>query len=195
MDYRRHLSTTDPVMRKLVKRFVLRRITVAKNPLEELVSSIISQQLSVKAADTIWKRFRGLFNGRMPSAERVIATPGVRIRSCGMSGSKAEYVKNVARAFRDGHLNRAHLMRMTDDEVCERLVAIKGVGQWTAEMFLIFALGRSDIFSPGDVGLQNAIKKLYGGKSTPQAIERRARRWAPYRSYAARYLWKSLDNE
>lgn len=195
MTYQKYLAQADPVMRELVKRYTLRRITVTKHPLEELVSSIVSQQLSLKAADTIWRRFLALYGGRMPSAERIIATPMAHIRSCGMSGSKAEYVKNVARAFRSGHLDRTHLMRMSDDEVRGRLVAVKGVGRWTAEMFLIFALGRPDVFSPGDVGLQNAIRKRYGGRPTPQSIERRARRWAPYRSYAARYLWKSLDNE
>ncbi|MCC6934678.1 MAG: DNA-3-methyladenine glycosylase 2 family protein [Candidatus Yanofskybacteria bacterium] len=194
MTYQRHLSQADPVMRVLVQRYTLRRISVAKDPLEELVASIVSQQLSVKAADTIWKRFLALYRGRMPSAPRLIATPIERIRTCGVSGSKAAYIKNVADAFRRGHLDRAHLMRMNDDEVRARLVAIKGVGNWTAEMFLIFALGRPDIFSVGDVGLQNAIQKLYRKRPTPKTMERLARAWAPYRSYAARYLWKSLDN-
>lgn len=160
MSYRTHLSRVDKVMARLVKRYPLKVIRPAKNPLEELVGSIISQQLSVKAADTI-----------------------------------ARYIKNVAHAFIAGHLNRAHLMRMSDTEVHRRLIAIKGVGPWTVEMFLIFALGRPDVFSPGDVGLQNAIRVHYGKKPTPAFIKNLSARWAPYRSYACRYLWKSLDNE
>ena len=195
MNYQKHLSTADPVMRRLVGRFALRRIQVTNNPLRELVGSIISQQLSVKAADTIERRFLALFGGTMPSAGRIIKMPVSRLRTCGISGSKALYIKNVARAFRDGHLNKAHLARMSDEEVHERLIAIKGVGPWTVEMFLIFALGRPDIFSPGDVGLQNAIRRLYNKRLTPAGMERLSRAWSPYRSYACRYLWKSLDNE
>ena len=182
-------------MARLIKNYPLSRIQITKNPMGELVESIISQQLSVKAADTISERFRKLFGGKMPSATRILSTSISRIRSCGISGSKALYIKNVARAFRNGHLNRAHLAQMTDNEVRERLLAIKGVGPWTAEMFLIFALARPDIFSPGDVGLQNAIQKNYGKKPTPAFMKRLSDTWAPYRSYACRILWKSLDNE
>ena len=195
MSYRTHLRRADPVMARLVRTHTLRRIRVTADPLRELVESIISQQLSVKAADTITARFHALFGGRMPSAARLIAMPAARLRSCGISGSKARYIKNVARAFRSGHLDRAHLARMTDAEVRERLVAIKGVGPWTAEMFLIFALARPDVFSTGDMGLQNAIRRAYRVRPTPARMERLSRAWAPYRSYACRYLWKSLDNE
>ncbi|MFH0806511.1 MAG: DNA-3-methyladenine glycosylase [Candidatus Brennerbacteria bacterium] len=195
MSYRAHLSRADRVMARLVKRYQLKLIRPAKNPLEELVGSIISQQLSIKAADTIAARFIALYGTRMPTAARIVKTPVARMRRCGISHAKAQYIKNVARAFLDGHLNRAHLIRMTDTEVHERLLAIKGVGPWTVEMFLIFALGRADIFSPGDVGLQNAIRVHYGKKPTPALMKRLLSKWAPYRSYACRYLWKSLDNE
>jgi DNA-3-methyladenine glycosylase II len=195
MTYLRNLAKADPVMRRLLRRYPLRRIVPAANPLEHLAEGIVSQQLSVKAADTIWRRFLALFGGRMPSAKRILATPARRIRACGMSGSKAQYVKNVARAFLAGHLDRRHLAAMPDADVRTRLIAIKGVGQWTAEMFLIFALGRPDVFSPGDVGLQNAIRRLYGVRPTPRTMARLSARWAPWRSYACRLLWKSLDNE
>lgn len=195
MTYQKHLSEADKVMAHLVRSHSLTPIRAAKNPLEELVESIISQQLSVKAAHTIHTRFLGLYGGRMPSAERIIATPTARIRSCGVSGSKAEYIKNVALAFQAGHLNRAHLEKMSDEEVRARLVAIKGVGQWTAEMFLIFSLGRPDVFSPGDVGLQNAIKRQYSKEPTPTLMAKLSALWSPYRSFASRYLWASLDNK
>lgn len=195
MSYRAHLSRADKVMARLVKRYRLKVIRPAKNPLEELVGSIISQQLSIKAAETIATRFFALYGGRMPSAERIVQTSLPRMRKCGISNAKARYIKNVTRAFIAGHLNRTYLMRMSDAEVHRRLIAIKGVGPWTVEMFLIFALGRPDIFSPGDVGLQNAIRVHYGKKPTPAFMKELSARWAPYRSYACRYLWKSLDNE
>lgn len=195
MNYKIHLSQVDRVMARLVKRYSLRPIRITQNPMRELIESIISQQLSVKAADAITKRFYKLFGGKMPSAKRIIATSTARIRTCGISGSKTQYIKNVARAFLKGHLNRKLLMRMTDEEVRERIISIKGVGPWTAEMFLIFALGRPDIFSSGDVGLQNAIRKLYGKNPTPALMKRLSSAWVPYRSYACRYLWKSLDNK
>ncbi len=195
MSYRTHLLRADKVMARLVRRYSLKAIAPAKNPLEELVGSIISQQLSVKAVETIAARFFALYDGRMPSAERIVRTPIPRMRTCGISNAKVRYIKNVARAFIAGRLNRAHLMRMSDAEVHHHLIAIKGVGPWTVEMFLIFALGRPDIFSPGDVGLQNAIRVHYGKKPTPTFMKKLSARWAPYRSYACRYLWKSLDNE
>ncbi|MBI5732648.1 DNA-3-methyladenine glycosylase 2 family protein [Candidatus Jorgensenbacteria bacterium] len=195
MNYKTHLIRADKVMEHLVKRHNLRRIRITENPMGELIESIISQQLSVKAADAISARFHALFGGRMPSAKRILATSTARMRTCGISGSKALYIKNVARAFWDGHLNRNHLARMNDDDVRERLLAIKGVGPWTAEMFLIFALARPDIFSLNDVGLQNAIRINYGKPPTPAFMKRLSERWRPYRSYACRYLWKSLDNE
>jgi len=195
MSYKIHLGKRDKTMARLVERYPLRRIRITKNPMGELVESIISQQLSVKAADTISARFRALFGGNIPSAQRILKTPTSRIRACGISGSKTLYIKNVARAFRDGHLNPRHLAHMTDDEVRERLLTIKGVGPWTAEMFLIFALARPDVFSPGDVGLQNAIRAHYGKKPTPAIMKRLSDTWAPYRSYACRLLWRSLDNE
>lgn len=182
-------------MAHLMKHHPLPRIRITENPMEELIESIISQQLSVKAANTISARFRGLFGGTIPSARQILKTPTKRIRACGISGSKVLYIKNVARTFRDGHLNRNRLQKMTDEEVRERLLAIKGVGPWTAEMFLIFALARPDVFSPGDVGLQNAIRKNYGKNPTPTFMKRLSDTWAPYRSYASRLLWKSLDNE
>lgn len=195
MDYKKHLAKADPVMARLVKKYKLSRFRITDNPLRDLVESIISQQLSVKAAATIYKRFLALYGGKFPSAQRIIKTPPARIRSCGVSGSKSAYIKNVARAFAAGHLDRKYLAKMTDEEVRERLVAIKGVGQWTAEMFLIFSLARPDVFSPGDVGLQNAIRKQYGKKPKPATMERLSRRWSPYGSYASRLLWKSLDDK
>lgn len=196
MSWSQSLTKTDPVMRTLVRQYgaQVKLIRPVANPFRELVESIISQQLSVKAADTIMRRFCGLYRGPFPSPQRVRATPLGRMRSCGLSGSKAQYIHNVADAFIRGHLNRSHLLRMDDDQVRTTLIAIKGVGPWTAEMFLIFALGRPDVFSFGDVGLQNAIVRQYHRKATPPVMARLARAWAPYRSYAARLLWKSLRN-
>lgn len=182
-------------MARLVKRHRLRRIRVTDDPMRELIESIISQQLSVKAAATIAKRFFDLYEKGTPSAKRIIGMPLARIRGCGVSNAKARYIKNVAQAFLKNQLDLKHLVRMSDAEVRERLIAIKGVGPWTAEMFLIFALGRPDVFSSGDAGLQNTIRIQYGKSPTPALMKRLSDRWAPYRSFACRYLWKSLDNE
>lgn len=195
MNYKSYLTSIDSVMARLVKLYPLGPIRITENPMGHLIESIISQQLSVKASDTIMKRFLALYGGKMPSAKRIIATPEAKMRICGISGSKVLYIKNVAEAFLKGNLDKDHLASMSDEEVRERLIVIKGVGPWTVEMFLIFALARPDVFSVGDVGLQNAIKKNYKKKPTLTIMKRLSTKWTPYRSFASRLLWKSLDNE
>ena len=159
-----------------------------------LCSDIISQQLSDKAATTIYERFLALIPGKKVTPEVVLSLSDDNLRKAGMSWSKASYVKNIAVATKSGELDLSALPKMPDDEVIQELIKVKGIGTWTAEMFLIFSLGREDVYSHGDQGLRTAITKLYNLRSpTRSRIERIVRRWSPYKSYGCIALWHSLD--
>lgn len=165
---------------------------------ETLVESIISQQLSVKASDTIFKRFVALFPlGRFPTAEQILEIEDARLRQAGLSFQKISYLKDLSAKVLSKELKLRNLHRLSDEKVIVELVKVKGIGRWTAEMFLMFNLEREDVFSFGDLGLQNAIKKIYRLKSKPtqKQMEKIVKLWAPYKTIASRYLWKSLDNE
>ncbi len=186
----------DPVLNKLHKKYGLHEFEDRSKFLyEELVESIIGQQLSGKAADTIFKRFLALFNNsKFPSAKQILETDVEKLRSAGISYSKASYIKNIAKAFRNRDLDIKILRKLSDDDVKKELIKIKGVGNWTAEMTLIFTLKREDVFSLGDAGLRRAIKNLY--KIEKEAdILKLSEKWKPKRSFACWYLWKSLENK
>jgi len=164
-----------------------------------LLSSITSQQLSIKAADKIFNRFLDLYPERYPQPEQLIKTRATRLRAAGLSQQKAQYLKNVARfALKDDGLNYQTLKNKTDDELVLHLTQIKGVGRWTVEMLLMFTLDRKDIFPLDDLGIQQAIRKLYKldeqGKELKQQMLIIAEKWKPYRSIVCKYLWhwKSL---
>lgn len=160
----------------------------------EIVETILGQQLSGKAANTIIGRFKDLYGGRHPRVEELLKTQDERIRGCGTSWSKVSYIKNVARAVKGKELDLKKLPIMTDEEVRETLLEIKGVGNWTAEMILMFTLRRLNVFSPGDIGLQNAMHKHYGVKKGDiDKMLKIAKQWEPYRSLACKYLWRSID--
>lgn len=193
----KHLSK-DPVMKKLIAIFgeIKLREDNEIDLFEDLVESIISQQLSTKAADTISKRFKLLFGKSFPSPLKILEMPDDRIRECGISYSKIKYIKGIAEAVKSNSLNLSELAKLSDEKVLDELVKLKGVGKWTAEMFLMFSLNRSDIFSMGDLGLRNAVAKLYGvDRDNLKAIEKISKKWSPYRTIACRYLWNSLDNK
>lgn len=191
-----HFESTDAVLYELALRYTLRE-QPAINPnkyLEALCRSIVGQQLSVKAAATIWVRATAAV-GNWDQAESIIGVPDETLRQAGLSGQKVRYVKNIAEAVSSGSLNIHAYTLMKDNDILNELVAIKGVGVWTAEMFLMFTMGREDVFSGRDLGLRRAIEKLYGMESiTPKDADAFAARWAPYRTYASRLLWHSLDN-
>ncbi len=167
------------------------------DPYLDLLQSIISQQLSVKAADTIYARFLDLFPRRRPTPARLAAMSDAVLRGAGVSRQKAGYLRNVAVAALAGGLRPAHLRRCSDEEVIVRLTAIKGVGRWTAEMLLMFTLDRPDVFPVGDVGLQAAMIKLYGlrvrGPALRRRLEQLAGRWRPHRTAACHFLWRWRD--
>lgn len=161
----------------------------------DLVETIICQQLSDRAGATIFGRFQKLFAHGKVTPERVLQLSDEKIRSVGTSRSKISFIKHLAQHVVDGTIQLKKLKNLSDEEVIATLTKLKGIGPWTAEMFLMFTLGREDVFSYGDLGLRNAMKKLYGLKKDPtkKQMEAITPKWSPYRTYACRILWKSLE--
>jgi len=159
-----------------------------------LAGSIVSQQLSVKAADTIWKRLEVACKGTV-TPEAVLKLRIPTMRKAGLSAAKCKTLKELSKAITSGTLSLPALARMPEEEAIVQLSKVWGIGRWTAEMFLIFALGRDDVFSPGDLGLRRSVEALYGlPKDAPiSEIEIIAARWSPHRSFASRILWKVRD--
>ena len=187
----------DPVLNKLVKKYGAPNNFKDRSEFlyEELVESIIGQQLSGKAADTIFKRFLALYkNSKFPRPDELLKTDVEKLRSAGMSYSKTSYIQNIAQAFKNGELDVKKLKKMSDEEIKKELIKIKGVGNWTAEMILIFTFKRGDVFSLGDAGLRRAIKNLYNIEKDADVLKL-AEKWKPKRSYACWYLWRSLENK
>lgn len=194
-----YFDTVDPVLAVAGRLVKSKMGTLQKQPpenyLSDLCESIVSQQLSVKAASTIWSRTHSVV-ASWNDPRLIMAAHIDDLRACGLSGQKAGYVKNIADAILSGNLHLSRFDEMTDQQTVDELVLVKGIGQWTAEMFLIFSLGRPDVFSGGDLGLRNAMKKLYNLPSiTPQEAIAVSEKWSPFRSMASRILWKTLDNE
>jgi DNA-3-methyladenine glycosylase II len=163
------------------------------------MASIMSQQLNTKVADIIYRRFLDLYNKEEPTPQQVLDTPTETLRAIGLSNAKVKYVQNVARFCIEQEITDTKLLAMQDDEIIKLLTQIKGVGQWTVEMLLMFTLGRQDIYAIDDLGLQNAVVKLYGirTKDTKKLKERILKipaKWSPYRTYACLHLWRWKDN-
>lgn len=195
----RHFEAVDPQMAELARKHKLkpsRRPT--ENRFEYLALTILYQQLSTKAAGTIAGRFRALYKTKdFPKPAQILKTPDEALRGVGISWSKIKYIKDLAEKVQKKEVELEEIEELEDEAVIAELIKVKGIGRWTAEMFLMSALGRPDIFSLGDLGLKTAIKKLYGYKQLPsdRTILRHSRLWSPHRTTAARLLWASLDNE
>ncbi|MEA2411973.1 MAG: DNA-3-methyladenine glycosylase [Thermoleophilaceae bacterium] len=161
-----------------------------------LLRSIVGQQLSTKAARSIYGRLLELFGGSTPSPQELLDADPEAVRSVGLSNAKVKYVRSLAEHVLSGQLELDSLPDLGDEEVEREVTAVKGLGQWTAHMFLIFHLGRPDVLPVGDLGVRRAVERAYGLEALPSAeeLERLGERWAPYRSLAALYLWESLDN-
>jgi DNA-3-methyladenine glycosylase II len=191
------LRRADPVMASLVERFGPCGLMRRRRPaFEVLAASIISQQLSNKAAGTIQRRVETLLGGALDAAA-LAAADHEALRAAGLSNAKARWLKTLGEQTASGALRFRRLAHLDDEAAIHELDALPGVGRWTAEMFLIFALGRLDIFSMGDVGLRNAVNALYnsGAKLDEAATARITDRWAPWRSVASWYLWRLTDAE
>ncbi len=170
----------------------------SSKPFESLVKSIIYQQLSGKAAGTIFRRFVELFpKGKFPTPEQIAKLPEPKFRSCGVSAQKTAYLKDLAKRFLDGTVEPKKFPKMTDEDIRTHLIAVKGIGPWTADMFLMFTLFRPDVLPTGDLGIQKGFQKVFKLKKppTPDQMEKLAEDWKPYRTIASWYLWRAVDGE
>ncbi|MEA2442095.1 MAG: DNA-3-methyladenine glycosylase [Thermoleophilaceae bacterium] len=167
-----------------------------EDPYGALLRSIVGQQLSTKAARSIYGRLVDQFGGRAPTPQELLDADPEVVRSAGLSRSKVKYLRSLAEHVLSGELELERLPELGDEEVEREVTAVKGLGQWTAHMFLIFHLGRPDVLPVGDLGVRRAVERAYGLEGLPSAeeLERLGERWAPYRSLASLYLWESLDN-
>jgi DNA-3-methyladenine glycosylase II len=198
MHYIPHLSK-DKKLKKLVEAKDPHQLKKRKNICTYLCASIMGQQLSTKVADVIYKRFIGLYGGKEPTPKQIMDTPFEQLRGIGLSNAKVNYVKNVAQFELDFGMDAKKLAKMSNEEVIEYLVVIKGVGRWTVEMLLMFALGREDVFAVDDLGIQNAMIALYKLENTDKKklkvdMLRISQKWSPYRTYACLHLWRWKDN-
>lgn len=194
-----HLTTHDTVFAHLVKQYGHCTLMPHTNYYSELVSAIIGQQLSEKAGATIYKRFLGLFGDELPTPEQIIETDTEAIRNIGCSYNKVSYMKDLAAHIIDSRLDLDHLASQDNEEIIKQLVAVKGIGEWSAHMFMIFSLGRLDILPTGDLGVRKAMMIQYDLTELPKPAVMHAiaaqHNWGPYESVASWYLWKSLDNQ
>ena len=198
----RHLRRRDPVMRELIKRLgpldmEARRRGRPADPYGALLRSIVGQQLSTKAARSIYERVTGLLGGTTPSPEELLAVDPEELRGAGLSRAKVAYMRSLAEHVLTGELELDRLNELSDEDIIAELTAVKGIGEWSAHMFLIFHLQRADVLPVGDLGVRNAAREVYGLEALPTAAEltELGEPWRPHRSLAALYLWRSLDNE
>jgi DNA-3-methyladenine glycosylase II len=195
------LRAADPVMARLIDAngAAVRKDLGRERPRDAygtLVRAIVGQQLSSKAAATIHKRVLDLFDGHTPTPRQLLEVDAELLREAGLSRAKAAYLRDLAQHVEDRELELERLPELPDEEVAAQLTAIKGLGQWTADMFLMFHLGRPDVLPVGDQGIRRAMQVEYGLRKLPDAQRMRklARPWRPYRTLACLYLWSSLDN-
>jgi DNA-3-methyladenine glycosylase II len=191
---RKHLMRSDPVMRGIVKRVGKLGIEARGKPYEALIRSILYQQLAGPAAAAIEKRFLALNGGGIPTPAQLAAMSDAELRTAGISRQKASYFRSIGEHFANGAMSDRKLLRASDDDVIEAVTQIRGVGRWTADMLLMFCLGRPDVLPVGDLGIQNAMRLAYGiDKLTPARMEEIAQPWRPYRSAGSWYLWRRTD--
>jgi len=197
---RRLLTRRDPILAAAIKHIGPCRMAERqrKDHLTALIGAIVSQQLSTKAAATIFGRFAALFpEGQITNASAIDTFDDATLRGVGLSGQKIGYLRDLCARIADGRLNLDELEALPDEQVVERLTSVKGFGRWTAEMFLMFRLHRPDVLPAGDLGIVNAIQRLYRlrKRPDPKRILKMGEAWRPYRSVASWYLWQTLRNE
>jgi DNA-3-methyladenine glycosylase II len=187
------LAAADPVMAALIARYPDAILSNRGDPFQTLARAIVGQQISVKAADSVWARFAGYAETISP--EHLATLELDALAACGLSRRKAEYLRDLAGHFADGRIEPARWKKMEDEAVIAELIDVRGIGRWTAEMFLIFSLRRPDVWPVDDIGLQKAVAMHYlaGERPTPTALRQHGERHAPWRTVATWYLWRSLD--
>lgn len=196
------LASSDPVLAGLIRDIgpmsleKRRRGRPRGDAYGALLRAVVGQQLSVKAAATIFDRVLALFGGKMPSPQQLLDAEVEALRGAGLSGRKVEYLQDLARHVLDGELDVDRLDQLPDDVVIDEVTGVRGLGVWTAHMFLMFHLERPDVLPVGDLGIRNAVKAAYGldEPPAPEELERIAEPWRPHRSLACLYLWESLAN-
>jgi DNA-3-methyladenine glycosylase II len=192
---RAHLSKADPILARIIEQVGPLRMARRPERFEALVRAIIYQQLAGAAASAIYGRFVARFGGaKFPTPAQVLAATDADLRAVGLSARKALYIKDVALQVANGNLNFHRFGRMEDEEIIADLTRVKGIGRWTAEIFLMFNLGRADVLPVGDLGFRNAVNLVYQLRHppTPKQLRKMAERWRPYRSAATWYMWQSL---
>ncbi|MBI2011960.1 DNA-3-methyladenine glycosylase 2 family protein [Candidatus Daviesbacteria bacterium] len=190
----RHFKKVDKVLYTYCQKKQYFLIKPHKKYLESLCREIINQQLSDKVGEVIFARFKKLFSKGKVNTESILKISTQKLRGVGMSNAKVKYIKDLAFKVDKKQINFNSLKKLSDEEVISELTQVKGIGPWSAEMFLMFTLGREDIFSYGDLGLRNAIKKIYKLENpSKEEIEKIVSKWSPYKSYACRILWRSLE--
>ena len=188
-----HLAKRDKVLRRLIKAFPEADFVSRGDPFQALARSIVGQQISVKAAQSIWARFAACAGAMTPATVRALTPES--LRACGFSGRKVAYVQDLAMRFDEGLVKPRRWARMDDEAIIEELVAVKGIGRWTVEMFLIFHMKRPDVLPVDDLGLRRAMERHYNDGESLTRDEMRAigKPWSPFSSVATWYLWRSLD--
>jgi DNA-3-methyladenine glycosylase II len=166
------------------------------DPFEAVARAIVGQQLSTKAARSIWEKLLAQFGGETPTPEALLRKRKPTLRKAGLSNAKVEFLRDLAQHVKDGRLDFDLIKDLSDEDVIAELIEVKGVGSWTAEMFLMFHLARPDVLSVGDLGIRRAVQIQYGMEELPgpEELERIAEEWRPHRTLACLYLWRSLDN-
>ena len=189
----KHLKK-DSKFAKIIPQIGEYNVKITKNRYRSLVEAIIAQQLSGSAAESILKRFRKLYKTNFPKPIEVLQTSDMKLRKVGLSKMKVIYIKELSKKIESRHLNMRNFSSMKDEEIIEHLTNVKGIGRWTAEMFLIFSMGRWDVLPVGDLGLKKGIQLMYSLNELPseEQIIEFAESWRPYRTVATWYLWKSL---
>jgi len=190
---KRSLAQRDPVMAAIMRRHPRVHLVPRGAPFHTLARAIVGQQISVAAAQSVWNKFLGVAVSVVP--ERILEIRTSQLRACGLSERKCEYISDLARRFADGHVHLHKWPAMSDEEVIEDLTQVRGIGRWTAEMFLMFNLLRPDVFPLDDLGLQKGLRLAYhrGRKVSIGTLRKRGETWRPWRSVATWYLWRSLD--
>ncbi len=190
----RSLAKNDKKLAAVIKRIGILNYRSPRTAFDALARTIIGQQLSGKAAETIYQRVRAKTANKRVTTKSISAVSDQDLRSCGLSGAKTRAVRDLIDKIDSGQLKFRSFSRMTDDEVAEAIIQVKGLGPWSAQMYLMFVLCRLDVFSAGDLGIQNAICRMYGKDKAKTDFDKFAERWKPYRTIACWYLWASLDN-
>lgn len=194
-DAKAHLSQKCPIMAGLIAQYSGEGLRSRGDGYQTLLRSVVGQQISTKAADSVWAKLEQAVQPITP--QRLLITGDERLRACGLSGQKINYLRNVSQFFHDRNVDQSYWDARTDDEVMAELVSIKGIGSWTVEMLLIFFLNRPDIFPVKDLAILKAVDRHYYPKARkkkkPTDYQKLAGKWAPYRTVASWYLWRSLD--